>query len=186
MSSLSRIAFVLVFLLSTAYTADDNRLTIYTAQTGYSITVLQIQNTPYVGLVDVLDPLGRTETKIDGNKLSLRFTPPGASSREFEFQAGNRTYKTTRDKPELTAPFTIRRIPAGAPRLAARSTDSVSRKRKTPLPFRRAHAIHCGTPQGRNVLTSLAVPETSQSIYSDRTRQTAHGLHSRPRDCDRR
>jgi N-acetylmuramoyl-L-alanine amidase len=107
MSSLSRIAFVLVFLLSTAYTADDNRLTIYTAQTGYSITIVQIQNTPYVGLVDVLDPLGRTETKIDGNKFRLMFTPPGASPREFEFQAGNKTYKTSRDKPELTASFAI-------------------------------------------------------------------------------
>ncbi len=107
MSSLSRIAFVLVFLLSTAYTADDNRLTIYTSQTGYSITVIQIQNTHYVGLVDVLDPLGRTETKIDGNKLRLMFTPPGSSPREFEFQAGNKTYKTTRDKPELNAPFAI-------------------------------------------------------------------------------
>jgi N-acetylmuramoyl-L-alanine amidase len=107
MSSLSRIAFALALLLSTAYTADDNRLTIYTAQTGYSITVVQIQNTPYVGLVDVLDPLGRTDTKIDGNKLRLKFTPPGSSPREFEFQAGNKTYKRNRDKPELTASFAI-------------------------------------------------------------------------------
>jgi N-acetylmuramoyl-L-alanine amidase len=107
MSSLSRIALVLVLLLSTAYTADDNRLTIYTTQTGYSITVIQIQNTHYVGLVDVLDPLGRTETKIDGSKLRLMFTPPGSSPRQFEFQAGNKIYKTTRDRPELTAPFAI-------------------------------------------------------------------------------
>ena len=107
MSSLSRITLVLVLLLSTAYTADDNRLTIYTAQTGYSITVIELQNTHYVGLIDVLDPLGRTETRIDGNKLRLMFTPPGSSPREFEFQAGNKTYKTSRDKPEFTAPFAI-------------------------------------------------------------------------------
>ena len=73
------------FLLGSVLPAHaQKRLTIYSAQTAYSVDVLQQNNTDYVGLVDVLEPLGRVESQIEGDHLRLKF-----NSTDCDFQNGN-------------------------------------------------------------------------------------------------
>jgi N-acetylmuramoyl-L-alanine amidase len=75
-------AFVLVscaLLLSVADPAKQ--FTVYTPQTTYSIEVMERQGQPYIGLVDLLEPLGATNVRNSGvnwtlqiNKVEAHFT----------------------------------------------------------------------------------------------------------------
>ncbi len=50
--------------------------------------MLDIQGHPYVGLIELLEPLGSVEGRVDGKKYKLRFTPPGGHPVEAQFQEG--------------------------------------------------------------------------------------------------
>jgi N-acetylmuramoyl-L-alanine amidase len=50
--------------------------------------MLDIQGHLYVGLIELLEPLGSVEGRVDGKKYKLRFTPPGGHPVEAQFQEG--------------------------------------------------------------------------------------------------
>ena len=68
--------------------AQSEELTVYSPQTTYAASMLDIQGHPYVGLIELLEPLGSVEGKVDGKKYKLRFTPPGGHTVEAQFNEG--------------------------------------------------------------------------------------------------
>src|SRR5208337_1196062 len=72
-------------------------------QTNYQVDILLRDNVDYVGLTDLLEPLGRLESHINGSKLTLTFN--GAAS---EFEDGKRQYRSsTNARLELASDFLL-------------------------------------------------------------------------------
>ncbi len=82
------VVLLLIAHRSTVHAQPPDQLTVYTAQTTYSAAMLDIQGHPYVGLIELLEPLGSVEGRVDGKKYKLRFTPPGGHPVEAQFQEG--------------------------------------------------------------------------------------------------
>jgi N-acetylmuramoyl-L-alanine amidase len=80
-------------------------LTVYTSQATYAAAMLDIQGHPYVGLIEVLEPLGSVEGRVDGKKYKLRFTPPGGHPVEAQFQEGKDKSKIVGENFKLPANF---------------------------------------------------------------------------------
>jgi N-acetylmuramoyl-L-alanine amidase len=83
------------------------QLSVYSAQTSYSVPLLNLNGQPYIGLVEVLEPLGTVDARPDGKKYKLKFTPPGARELEFQFQDGKDNGKVRGDKVKLPSNFAI-------------------------------------------------------------------------------
>ena len=60
-----------------AQSAGQNQLSVYSPQTSYSVPLLDVNGQPYVGLVELFEPLGTLDARADGKKYKVRFTPPG-------------------------------------------------------------------------------------------------------------
>ncbi len=90
-------------LLLLAHSAEDKHLAVYTPNTSYRILVTDIEGREYVGLLDLLEPLGATNVSQSGNDIVLRFN--GADN---HLQANGTTvlYKTSSG--ELPAPALVR------------------------------------------------------------------------------
>jgi N-acetylmuramoyl-L-alanine amidase len=82
------ILMLLVVHRSTVHAQAPDQLTVYSPQTTYSAAMLDIQGHPYVGLIELLEPLGSVDGRVDGKKYKLRFTPPGGHPVEAQFQEG--------------------------------------------------------------------------------------------------
>ncbi len=82
------IMLILVARWTTVQAQPSDQLTVYSPQTTYSAAMLDIQGHPYVGLIELLEPLGSVEGRVDGKKYKLRFTPPGGHPVEAQFQEG--------------------------------------------------------------------------------------------------
>ncbi|HWR36910.1 MAG TPA: N-acetylmuramoyl-L-alanine amidase [Clostridia bacterium] len=99
-------AFVLIFPRLTR--AEEKRLAVYSPQTSYAISVLDHDGLEYVGLVDLLEPLGRVEARPDGNKWKFTFTPAGTSKAvEAQFTDGKKKAKLRGSDFDLPANFTM-------------------------------------------------------------------------------
>lgn len=77
---------------------EDKRLTIYTAQTTFSVPVTEVQGREYVALMDIVQPLGQASAKVDGDKVKLRFR-----ENESQFQAGKSKAKVRGKNVEMGA-----------------------------------------------------------------------------------
>lgn len=62
---------------------DEKRITIYSAVANYSLPAVERNKQDYVGLLEVLDPLGNVSTKANGSRWILRYNDV-----ESEFTAG--------------------------------------------------------------------------------------------------
>jgi N-acetylmuramoyl-L-alanine amidase len=82
-----------------------DQLTVYSAQTTYSAAMLDIQGHEYVGLVELLEPLGSVEGRVDGKKYKLKFTPPGGRPVEAQFTEGKDKSKLLGENYKLPANF---------------------------------------------------------------------------------
>ena len=91
-----------LLLLAAGFAAGQRKLTVYAPQTTYQADVLVREGVDYVGLADLLEPLGRLETRVEGSRLTLVFN--GAAA---EFQDGHRQYRSSAGKFELSANFLI-------------------------------------------------------------------------------
>jgi len=81
---------------------EQRQLTVYAAQTSYSLPVVIRNGKEYVGLLEVLEPLGAVSATVDGRKWKLRFNDLDA-----QFFAGRTTAKIVRSEVEIGAPFLI-------------------------------------------------------------------------------
>jgi len=71
----SRVVFFLLLPLafSLAQGQEGRRLSVYTAQTGFSLPVQERGGTDYVGLLEVLEPMGPVSANQSGNVWKLQF-----------------------------------------------------------------------------------------------------------------
>ncbi len=71
-----------------ARTQAEKHLSIYAPAASYSVPVTSFDGKDYVGLADVLEPLGTVEARDDGKKWRLRFASSTGHELEAEFQDG--------------------------------------------------------------------------------------------------
>ena len=80
-------AFAACLLLSTVTAApDEKRISVYSPVADYSLNVVDRDGKDYVGLLEILEPLGSVTAKPDGDKWKLRFN-------DTEGQFGNGSNK---------------------------------------------------------------------------------------------
>jgi N-acetylmuramoyl-L-alanine amidase len=94
------------------------QITVYSPQTSYSVPLLDVKGQPYIGLVEVLEPLGSLDARPDGKKYKLHFTPPGGRPEEAQFTDGKDKVKVRGDSYKLPANFVLQNgrgyVPLGA------------------------------------------------------------------------
>lgn len=87
---------------------QEKRLSIYSTQLSYQMPISDTPDGEYVGLLEALEPLGKVESKVDGSKWKLRFTPNGiGSSIDAEFRNGKTKGKVRGTDVELPAKFVL-------------------------------------------------------------------------------
>src|SRR5712692_8771413 len=76
------IAVLLAFVLAVSGFADEMRLSVYPGTTNYSLNVREKNGADYVGLLEILQPLGSVSARTDGrvwrlsyNGVDSEFTP---------------------------------------------------------------------------------------------------------------
>jgi N-acetylmuramoyl-L-alanine amidase len=82
-------------------------LTVYSPQTTYSVPLVEISGQPYVGLVELLEPLGSVDARPEGKKYKLHFTAAGARPEEVQFTNGKEKAKVRGDNYTLSANFIL-------------------------------------------------------------------------------
>ena len=78
-----------ILLGALAVAAQEKHLSVYAPQTYYQVAVINRAGAEYVGLLDVLEPLGKIESRSDGKTWKLRFTP-GQTPMDSAFESGKR------------------------------------------------------------------------------------------------
>lgn len=96
------VAIVLVVASLTATAADDKRLSVYTPQTYFWVTLSEREGRDYVALLDVLGPLGSTSARRDGDKWKVEF-----NRTQTEFKIEKNKAKVNRKNIDLTGPFIL-------------------------------------------------------------------------------
>ncbi len=87
------------FLLSAA---APKRFSVYSVAANYFLPVTQRANHDYVGLLELLDPLGRVSTKLDGRRWRIRY-----NNVEGEFIAGQNRARIQGRATDLSSIFLI-------------------------------------------------------------------------------
>jgi len=97
-----RITAPLLLLVAVSFAAEPRRISVYAPQAVYQVDILFRDGVDYVGLTDLLEPLGRLESGVDGKKLKLTF-----NGTEAEFQDAKRQYRVRSSKQELPSNFLL-------------------------------------------------------------------------------
>src|SRR3954466_13375525 len=66
-------AAILVSVILPFAAAPEKRFTVYSVAANYSLTLVQRDGRDYVGLLEVLEPLGKVNAKSDGGRWRLRY-----------------------------------------------------------------------------------------------------------------
>src|SRR6266702_3381988 len=83
-----RVTTLLLVLLAIGFAAEPRRINVYAPQASYQVDILVRDGIDYIGVTDLLEPLGRLESHVDGKRLKLTF-----NGGETEFQEGKRQYR---------------------------------------------------------------------------------------------
>ena len=113
------IAGLLLLALSTAFAywhrqsvvlaqpREGAPLSVYSRQANYTVPLILQNGQSYVGLVELLEPLGTVDARVDGKKIKLKFSPPGGRELELQFQDGKDKGKVKGDNIKLPANFAL-------------------------------------------------------------------------------
>ena len=165
-----------------------NQITVYSPQTSYSVPLLDVKGQPYVGLVDLLEPLGSVDAQPDGKKYKLRFTPPGGRPAEAAVQRRQGQSQSSRRKLQAACQFpAAERARLCAPGRSYRICwqNSSGPKPNTTHLARRLFIGNCRYASRWNCTRAIlhacwwASLRTGQSLHCDRAR--ARTLHLSPR-----
>jgi N-acetylmuramoyl-L-alanine amidase len=96
------VIMLLCALPSALPSADDKRISVYSPVAIYSLPVLERAGHEYVGLLELLEPLGRVSSQSDRQRWKLRYNTVDA-----EFVAGKTRAVIRGHDFDLTAPFVI-------------------------------------------------------------------------------
>ncbi|HUO60354.1 MAG TPA: N-acetylmuramoyl-L-alanine amidase [Candidatus Acidoferrales bacterium] len=95
------LASVLLSVVQNGF-AQNKRLTIYSVQTAYSVDVLAQNGVDYVGLVDVLEPVGHVESHVEGDHVRLKF-----NNADCDFENGKTQARIRNANLDLGANFLV-------------------------------------------------------------------------------
>jgi N-acetylmuramoyl-L-alanine amidase len=102
-ASLVALAFLFVPQAPVAQAQPDQKqLTVYTSRTSYSLPVVNREGQEYVGLIELLEPIGTVSGKFERDTWKLRF-----SNREGLFTTGSAKCKVNKEEVDLSAPFVV-------------------------------------------------------------------------------
>lgn len=87
--------------------SGNNQLSVYAKQAAYSVALLERNGQTYVGLVELLEPLGTVDAREDGKKFKLKFSAPGSKEVEFQFQSGKDKGKIRGSGTKLPSAFLL-------------------------------------------------------------------------------
>ncbi len=91
-----------------AQASSSGQIAVFSPQSSYTIPVVEVGGQPYVGLIDLLEPLGSVEAKVSGKKLKLNFNSAGNKQQQAEFHDGKNEAKANDHKFKLAANFVLR------------------------------------------------------------------------------
>ena len=91
-----------LLLLAAAPPAQEKRISVYSNVATYTLPVLERNGREYVGLLEILEPLGRVNAGTEGRRLKLRF-----NNIDCEFEAGKTRGKIAGHSYDLAAPLLI-------------------------------------------------------------------------------
>lgn len=80
--------------------APEKHLSVYSVAANYSLPLVQRDGRDYVGLLELLEPLGRVSAKADGNKWRLRY-----NNVQSEFQVGKSRARVQDREADLGSKF---------------------------------------------------------------------------------
>ncbi len=95
-------AALTLVLLASASAGDEKRLSIYSSVATYTLPVIDRTGREYVGLLEVLEPLGRVSASVEGQHWKLRY-----NNTDSDFVAGRTRARIRGRDFDLTAPFMI-------------------------------------------------------------------------------
>lgn len=106
-------ALLLVSALCLFSAPADKHLSVYSVAANYSLPLVQREGRDYVGLLELLEPLGRVSAKAEGSRWRLRY-----NNLEAIFQAGNPRAQVQGREADLGAKFLLENqrglVPVGA------------------------------------------------------------------------
>jgi N-acetylmuramoyl-L-alanine amidase len=95
-------ALAALLFLGAATTADEKRLSIYSSVATYTLPVTDRMGHEYVGVLEVLEPLGRISARVEGQHWKMRF-----NNTDGDFIAGKTRAKVRGRDFDLGGPFLI-------------------------------------------------------------------------------
>ena len=96
------ILWTILTLLSAAPSADDKHISVYSPVAIYTLPVLDRAGREYIGLLELLEPLGRVSTQSEGRRWRLRYNAVDA-----EFVAGSTRARIHGRDFDFMAPFLL-------------------------------------------------------------------------------
>jgi N-acetylmuramoyl-L-alanine amidase len=100
MSSIALLALILALYVSGA--TPEKHLSVYSVAANYSLPLVQRDGRDYVGLLELLEPLGKVSAKADGSRWRLRY-----NSVEADFQTGKSRAQVQGRDADLGSKFVI-------------------------------------------------------------------------------
>lgn len=101
----SQVAVAAVAVLAAALlarSADDQRLAVFAPQARYTVPVVEREGTAYVPVLELVEPLAATQTRVESDKIRIR-----AGKVEAEFRPGRTRAKIGRGELELGAKVVV-------------------------------------------------------------------------------
>jgi N-acetylmuramoyl-L-alanine amidase len=109
------------------------QLSVYSRQATYTVPIPSFNNQSYLGLIELLEPLGTVEGRVDGKKYRLKFAVPGGREIELQFQDGKDKGKIKGDGIKLPSNFVLQGGRGYVPMTAV--SEVLSRTLATPIRF---------------------------------------------------
>ena len=174
---------LVITFLSAAPTADEKHISVYSPVAIYTLPVLDRAGHEYVGLLELLEPLGRVSTRTNGRSWTLRY-----NALDAEFAAGKTRAKIHGRNFDFAAPFLIENsrglVPLSSlsellPRFLGTSVDLHESARRLfigDVGIQISFQPDAGNPP--RLALNFSAPVESRHLH--RTWQAAHGLQAGP------
>jgi N-acetylmuramoyl-L-alanine amidase len=91
-----------LIFLSAAPAADEKHISVFSPVANYTLPILQRSGHEYVGLLELLEPLGRVSSRTNGRRWTLRYNTVDA-----EFMGGQTRARIAGHDFDFTAPFLV-------------------------------------------------------------------------------
>jgi N-acetylmuramoyl-L-alanine amidase len=96
------LSLAMLLLLTAAISADERQLSVYAPVATYTLPVQERSGHEYVGLLELLEPLGRVSSEASAGRWRIRFNAIDA-----EFSPGKVRARVQGREADLTAPFLV-------------------------------------------------------------------------------